>query len=61
MENKMERDGDMEESAPSMGMKDSAPATDDVRDGLSMEPTMHPESDMGSRKWGWLRRLTRRS
>ena len=23
MENKMERDGDMEESAPSMGMKDT--------------------------------------
>ena len=51
----------MEDSTPNMGMEDTAPAMDDVGDGTSMEPTMHPASDMGSRKWGWLRRLTRRS
>ena len=52
---------DMAMDLPSRGMEDTAPAMDDVGDGMSMEPTMHPTSDMGSRKWGWLRRLTRRS
>ena len=51
----------MEDSTPNVGMEDSAPAMMTSGMGRAWEPTMHPASDMGSRKWGWLRRLTRRS